>query len=68
MQHHQDPDLEAFNSDMGATRRRASATLRQSQQMPALGLTPETAAEDVNPLHYAAAMGDKKSLKAILEV
>eukprot|EP00050_Salpingoeca_kvevrii_P014678 m.38845 g.38845 ORF g.38845 m.38845 type:complete len:1018 (+) comp5910_c0_seq1:136-3189(+) len=29
-------------------------------------LTPDTAGEDVNPLHYAAAMGDKKALVAAL--
>ena len=29
-------------------------------------LTPEEAAEDINPLHYAAAMGDKQSLQEIL--
>lgn len=30
-------------------------------------LTPEGVAEDINPLHYAAAMGDKKTLAALLQ-
>jgi ankyrin repeat protein len=30
-------------------------------------LTPDDVAEDIHPLHYAAAMGDKKALLAVLQ-
>jgi ankyrin repeat protein len=46
---------------MAEKRKTSSATAAGSDL-----LTPDDVAEDINPLHYAAAMGDKKTLAALL--
>lgn len=63
------PDSEAPRTHAGDLRapRASSAKSAAISESASAILTPETAAEDIYPLHYAAATGDRRLLQQLLD-